>query len=145
MSKPTKQNAAGKGCARVDQAGGPDATGQTKFIDCSAKVITAVCQDLVNNGVGLRSASGDTQLATLPKALQYRGSRGLNTYEGTAAGYMRLATRVKELKDVWDIYTLPEDVIGPDGLLHKGVARYILLGKRKDMVPAQMALGLEAV
>jgi hypothetical protein len=25
-------------------------------------------------------------------------------------------------------------VIGPDGLLHKGVARYVLLGRRQDLV-----------
>jgi hypothetical protein len=37
---------------------------------------------------------------TLRMALQYRGARGLNTYEGTAAGYMRMATRIKELKEI---------------------------------------------
>lgn len=84
-------------------------------------------------GVSLRSADSRSQLDTLRRALEFRGARGLSTYEGTAAGYLRLATRVKELKSQWDIYTLREDVIGPDGLLHKGVARYVLFGRRQDL------------
>lgn len=128
--------------ARVDWAGGLESTGKTKVFDCGSQSITAVCRELAANGVGLRNASGSTQLETLPRALQYRGARGLNTYEGTAAGYLRIATRIKELKDTWDIYTLTEDVTGPDGLLHRGIARYILRGRRKDMPPAQGSLGL---
>ncbi|WP_296946796.1 hypothetical protein [uncultured Massilia sp.] len=49
---------------------------------------------------------------------------------------------MKELKDAWDICTLSEDVLGPDGLLHKGVARYVLLGRRKDNPPPQGELEL---
>lgn len=143
MSNPKKQSAP-EG-ALVNQAGGPAATGQNKIFDCSRENITAVCDELARNGVALRNASGATQRETLQLALQYRGSRGLNTYEGTAAGYMRLATRVKELKDTWDIYALKEDVVGPDGLLHKNVARYVLLGRRKDFCnPAQVQLALGA-
>jgi hypothetical protein len=131
--------------ALVNQAGGPAVTGQNKIFDCSRENITAVCDELARNGVALQNASGATQRETLQLALQYRGSRGLNTYEGTAAGYMRLATRVKELKDTWDIYALKEDVVGPDGLLHKNVARYVLLGRRKDICnPAQAQLALGA-
>ncbi len=137
-----KANALGEEGAVFDRAGGPAST--HKIVDCGAENITTVCQELRAAGVGLRSADGRTQLETLRRALEYRGSRGLNTYEGTAAGYLRLATRVKELKETWNIYALKEDVIGPDGLLHKGVARYVLLGRRQDLskaAPAQGQLG----
>jgi len=144
MPKLPNENASTMGGAHVDQAGGPEPTGQSKIHDCSAKNITAVCEELAKNGIALRDASGATQLETLRRALAFRGARGLNTYEGTAAGYMRLATRVKELKETWDIYALREDVIGPDGLLHKGVARYVLHGRRKDLPPAQGQLDLGA-
>jgi hypothetical protein len=132
--------------AHVNQAGGPVVTGQNKIFDCSGQNITAVCEELARNGVALKNASGATQRETLRLALEYRGSRGLNSYEGMAAGYMRMATRIKELKDTWDIYVLKEDVVGPDGLLHRGVARYVLLGRRKDLcnpaqAQAQLALG----
>lgn len=137
MRKRINENASVAGGAHVDQAGGPETTGQNKVLDCSAQNITAVCQELVQNGIALRDSSGATQLETLRRVLEFRGARGLNTYEGTAAGYLRLATRVKELKDRWDIHALREDVIGPDGLLHKGVARYVLLGRRQDLLIAQ--------
>lgn len=145
MSNPKKQSAP-EG-ALVNQAGGPVVTGQNKIFDCSGQNITAVCDELARNGFALQNASGATQRETLRLALQYRGPRGLNTYEGMAAGYMRLATRVKELKDTWDIYALREDVVGPDGLVHKGVARYVLMGRRQDLcdpAPAQAQLALGA-
>lgn len=113
-----------------------------KVVDCGAENITSVCQELRAAGVGLRAADGRTQLDTLRRALEYRGARGLNTYEGTAAGYLRFATRIFDLKEeAWDIYTLKEDVIGPDGLLHKGVARYVLMGRRKGVPQAAPAQG----
>jgi hypothetical protein len=142
MHKKANKNASKVGGAHVDQAGGPKPTGQSKVFNCSQQNITAVCEELANNSVDLRNTSGTTQRETLRRALEYRGSRGLNTYEGTAAGYMRLATRVKELKDAWDIYTLSEDVLGPDGLLHKGVARYVMLGRRAGSTPPQGELEL---
>jgi len=100
-----------------------------------------VCEELRAAGVGLRAADGRTQLDTLRRALEYRGARGLNSYEGMAAGYMRMATRIKELKETWDIHALKEDVVGPDGLVHKGVARYVLLGRRQDLNKAAPAQG----
>lgn len=137
MKKRAKGNAPGQGGARSNQAGKPTPPTQ-KVVDCGAKNITAVCQELIAAGVGLRFTDGRTQLETLRCALEYRGSRGLNTYEGTAAGYCRMATRIFDLKETWDIYTLKEDVVGPDGLLHRGVARYILRGRRQDLhVPSQ--------
>lgn len=131
MTKHTsKANAPGGGGVPSDQAGGLGSA--QKVIDCGAQNITDVCQELTAAGVSLRSTDGATQLETLRRALQFRGPHGLNTYEGTAAGYLRMATRVKELRENWDIYTVREDVIAPDGLVHKGVARYILRGRRHD-------------
>lgn len=135
-----KGSAPGQGGAYSNQAGKPTPTTQ-KVVDCGAKNITAVCQELIAAGVGLRFTDGRTQLETLRRALEYRGPRGLNTYEATAAGYLRCATRIFDLKENWDIYTLKEDVVGPDGLLHRGVARYILRGRRQDLhVPRQADL-----
>ena len=131
MTLAPKENAPGQGSAYPNQAGGPAPSTQ-KVVDCGTENITAVCRELRAAGVELRAADGRTQLETLRRALEYRGGRGLNTYEGTAAGYLRFATRIFDLKEQWDIHTLREDVIGPDGLLHKGVARYVLLGRRHD-------------
>ena len=140
-----KECAPGQGGAHSIQVGASAPT--QKVVDCGAENITSVCEELRAAGVALRAADGRTQVETLCRALQHRGARGLNTYEGTAAGYLRLACRVRELKEKWDIYTLREDVIGPDALLHKGVARYVLLGRRKDLpkaTPAQQQLGRRA-
>jgi len=134
-----KECAPGQGGAHSIQVGASAPT--QKVVDCGAENITSVCEQLRAAGVGLRAADGRTQLDTLRRALEFRGARGLNTYEGTAAGYLRLATRVKELKEQWDIYTLREDVIGPDALVHKGVARYVLLGRRQDLNKAAPAQG----
>jgi hypothetical protein len=117
---------------------------QKKRRYCSTNSINKVVREIWKAGLQLRSTSGDTQLETLPKVLQYRGARGLNTYEGVAAGYLRIATRVKELKETWEIHSLREDIIGPDGMWHKGVARYVLVGKRKNLPPAQQSLDLGA-
>lgn len=125
--------------ASLNRAGEPTAKPQ-KILDCGTENITKVCEELRAAGVGLRAADGRTQHETLRRALEFRGARGLNTYEGTAAGYCRLATRVSELKATWDIYTVTEDVTGPDGLLHKGIARYILRGRRKDIGAAPVPI-----
>lgn len=132
-----KANALGAERA-VNQAGGP-AVQSKKAFQCSAESITNVCDELRAAGIALRAADGRTQIDTLRRVLEFRGPRGLNTYEGTAAGYLRLAGRVRELKETWDIHTLREDVIGPDGLLHKGIARYVLLGRRQDLAAAPAA------
>lgn len=136
------ENASGQ--AGVSVAGGQaKATKQKQTRYCSANSINKVIREIRKAGLQLRSTSGDTQLETLPKVLQYRGARGLNTYEGVAAGYLRIATRVKELQEVWEIQSLREDVVGPDGMWHKGVARYVLIGKRKNLPPAQQSFDLE--
>jgi hypothetical protein len=129
---PTKDNASGKGGAQFSKLAGGE-KGQNKVFECSANHISNIVAELRAEGLALRSTSADTQLATLPKVLEYLGPRGLNTYEGTAAGYLRVATRIKELKEAWEIHTLREDLIGPDGMFHKGVGRYVMVGKRRDL------------
>lgn len=104
---------------------------------CTSHDIAKVVRDLQANGLALRDASGATQLVTLLKALRYLGSRGLSTYEGVAAGYLRIATRIKELKSIWEIITLRESYVGPDGLYHQGVARYVFIGRRRDAIDPQ--------
>lgn len=137
------KNASGQ--AGVGVAGGQaKATKQKRTRYCSANSINKVVREIRKAGLQLRSTAADTQLETLPKVLQHLGPRGLNTYEGVAAGYLRIATRVKELKETWEIQSLREDVVGPDGMWHKGVARYVLIGKRKNLPPAQQSLDLEA-
>lgn len=106
---------------------------KTKVFNCSPKSIRNLISELRNNGLALASTTTDNQCITLGRVLKYLGDRGLNTYEGTAAGYARLATRIKELKgNGWIIESQSEDLIGPDGLFHPRVARYVLVGKLSD-------------
>ena len=136
-----KQNASIPGGAHITKLAG-SVNGQNVF-NCNPDHISKVCSDLHINGCGLGSTQAATQVSTLLKALSYLGPRGLNTYEGTAAGYARLATRIQDLEDAgWLIASLRENLIGPDGLYHAGVARYVLIGRRADMVDSQGSLDL---
>jgi len=144
MPNPKKQNASREEGAKFTKLAG-GVNGQNKIFECSANHISKVVQELQANGVGLQGTSGTTQIATLYRALKFRGAKGLNTYEGTAAGYARLATRIQDLEDDgWLITSYRENLIGPDGLYHGRIARYVLVGKRQNMQPAQSELGLEA-
>lgn len=134
-----KQNARSKAGASLPKLAGGE-SGQNKFNNCSADDIAKVVRELSEHGLGLQSATGATQMATLPKALQHRGPRGLSTYEAVAAGYLRIATRIKELKSTWDILTVRESYVGPDGLFHAGVARYVLIGRIDRNAKAQGTL-----
>jgi len=140
---PEKKNAIGQdGVFNV--AGQANESKQRTLLNCCDNHIKKIVKELHENGVGLRNTSADTQGLTLLKALQFRGSSGLNTYEGTAAGYARIATRVQELEaDGWLIAAPRENVIGPDGLYHQAVARYILIGKSEDFQSSQQELALE--
>jgi hypothetical protein len=143
MADHKKQNASGKGGAKSTKLGG-GVNMQNKILECGSDHISKVVRELQANGVGLKGTSGATQIATLRRALEFRGARGLNTYEGTAAGYARLATRIQDLEDDgWLIASLRENLIGPDGLFHKGVARYVLIGRRIKTEPLQSKLALE--
>lgn len=137
-----KQNASGPGGASITKLAGY-VMGQNLF-DCSADHISKLCRELHLNGCGLCIAHAQTQVTTLLKALTHLGPRGLNTYEGTAAGYARLATRIQDLEDAgWLILSQRENLIGPDRLYHAGVARYILIGRRGDLTSPQGQLDLE--
>ena len=145
MANRKKKNATPKGGAsHVNGGGQAPATKQTKARYCGTNHINKVVREIQQAGLKLRSTAADTQLTTLPKVLNHLGSRGLNTYEGVALGFLRIATRIKDLEDQYEIASLREDVIGPDGLYHKGVARYVLIGKRADLPPAQGQLDLGA-
>jgi hypothetical protein len=138
----TNESARSGAGANVTGLGGEVTKQQNKF-HCSEDHIRKLTAEIRSVGLQLRGTSTDTQQVTLPKVFEYLGARGLNTYEAVGLGYLRIATRVKELKDVWEIVTVREDVIGPDQLYHKGVGRYILIGKRKDLPPSQRSLSLE--
>lgn len=125
-----KQNASNKGGAQVNHAGGRGVTGRSKMFDCSAHHISTLVQELRENGVALANTSGQVQNATLRKVLAYLGPRGRGTYEGAAAGYPRLAARIKDLRSAgWPISTRRENLIGPDDLHHQGGARYFLMAQ----------------
>lgn len=142
MSERLKEKATGQGGFSNVVGGQAKTTKKTRY--CGAHHINKVVREIQRAGLQLRSAAGDSQLATLPRVLEYLGSRGANTYELVAMGYLRAATRVKDLEDRYEIASLREDVIGPDGLLHKGVARYVLLGRHKATAPAQGQLDMGA-
>lgn len=145
MANRKLKNATPRGGASCVNGGGQaPMTKQKKARYCGTNHINKIVREIQRAGLQLRSTATDTQIETLPKVLQHFGERGLSTYEGQAAGYLRIATRIMELRDTWDIASLREDVIGPDGLLHKGVARYVLIGKRKDLPPVQEQLDLGA-
>lgn len=144
--KRTKENASLGQEAGVGVAGWQaKATAKRKKLSCGEHDIKTLVRLVHAAGLQLRSTATDTQQATLPKVLEFLGSRGLNTYEGVALGYLRLATRIKELKEIYDIGTIREDVVGPDGLWHIGVARYYLIGKKVPAAPVQPELGLEVL
>lgn len=143
MTELRKEKATGQGGSSNVAGGQAGATTQKKTRYCSDDHISKVVKEIRAAGLQLRSTATDTQQSTLPKVLELRGARGLNTYEGVALGYLRIATRIKELKETYDIGTIREDVVGPDGLRHIGVARYYLIGKKVPVAPAQTDLGLE--
>jgi hypothetical protein len=122
---------------------GGGVTQQRKILHCSHKHIKSILNELSLVGLALSGVNTQTQCTVLLKTLQYLGARGLNTYEGTAVGYARLATRIQELEEEWDIASQRETVIGPEGLIHPGVARYVLLGLRKGKASPQGTLDLE--
>lgn len=143
MTNPKKEKATGQGGSSNVAGGQAKSTAKRKKFSCGEHDIKNLVRLVHAADLRLRSTATDTQQATLPKVLEFLGPRGLNTYEGVALGYLRIATRIKELKETYDIGTVREDVVGPDGLWHIGVARYYLIGKKKPIAPAQQDLGFE--
>lgn len=140
---PTKQNARKKAGANVDQAGGLNSTGKNKIFKCGVVHISKLRRELQRAGLSLRDTTGRTQCETLLRVLQYLGDRGINTLEGVGVGFYRIATRIQELETSgWHILSQRERLAGADGLIHVGVARYILLGRKADFVDPQGTLEL---
>ncbi|MBC3870301.1 helix-turn-helix domain-containing protein [Undibacterium oligocarboniphilum] len=97
------------------------------FLRCGDKHISKLRKELEANNLGLKSASANDQTTTLLKVLRYLGERGINTKEGEGCGYFRIATRIQELEAIGhQILSKREPIVGTDGLIHKGIARYIL-------------------
>jgi hypothetical protein len=126
MKKPPKDNAPDQGGAHFTKLAG-GVKKQKKVFRCGVQHTSKFRIEMENAGLGLNDASADTQCKTLLRVLQFVGSRGINTLEGVACGFMRIATRIQELEaEGHRILSLRERVIGADGLVHNGVARYVL-------------------
>lgn len=144
MNNPRKQNASIGGAHFTKLAGG--VTGQKSILRCGVHRTSKLRRELQANGLALRDTSGATQCQTLLRVLQYLGDRGINTPEGVACGFYRIATRIQELEaEGWLIASRRERLLGADGLVHIGIARYVLIGKRVHMVSPQLDLELEVL
>lgn len=135
MKKSRKQNASNKGGAQFTKLAG-GVKGQRKIFRCGVQHISKLRGELQRNGLALHDATGYTQCTTLLRVLQYLGDRGINTPEGVGCGFYRIATRIQELEDSGNIIaSRRERLIGADGLVHSGVARYILIGHAVKVDP----------
>lgn len=143
MTSLRKDKARGRAGSNV--AGGQArATRKNKVFRCGVKHTSRIRQELQQKGLGLNDVSGASQRAMLLRVLQYLGERGFGTIEGVCCGFYRIATRVAELEEQgWLIVTHRERLIGLDGLVHEGVARYILRGRKVDVPDPQGSLDLE--
>jgi hypothetical protein len=142
MTNPPKRNASGKGGDRTTKLAGEVGV-LRKAVRCGTKDITRLRHRLHTAGLLLGSTRTDTQIETLLKTLVHLGETGINTPQAVGVGYARVATRVFDLEQQgWRIDTVREDVITADGLKHKGIARYILRGRRDDLPNPQGSLDL---
>lgn len=133
---PKKKVAPGQGKATSKKA-------QTKVFRCGTNLISKLRRELQSVGLALRDTSGRTQCETLLRVLQYLGPRGINTPEGAGCGFYRIATRIQELEAAgWLIASNRERLVGADGLVHSGVARYCIMGRRTDFADPQGSLDL---
>lgn len=116
---------------------------KTRVFRCGVQHTSKLRRELSAAGLALGDASGRTQRETLLRVLQHLGARGINTPEAVGVGFYRVATRIQELEaDGWRIASLRERLVGADGLEHRGIARYVLLGRGAHRSP-QLALNLE--
>lgn len=126
MKKSKNKNAPNKRDAHFTKLAGGVKT-QKKVFRCGVQHTSKFRIEVENAGLGLSEVSTETQCQTLLRVLQFVGSRGINTLEGVACGFMRIATRIQELEaEGHRILSIRERVIGADGLIHSGVARYVL-------------------
>lgn len=142
MKKSRKQNASSKGGAPLTKLAG-GVKGQRRIFRCGVQHISKLRNELQRNGLALHDTAGRTQCETLLRVLQYLGDRGINTPEGVGCGFYRIATRIQELEDSGNIIaSRRERLIGADGLVHRGVARYVLIGRAdKDHPQGLLDLG----
>lgn len=139
------QNASGEGGADFTKLIGGVRGKTKKIFRCGVQHTSKLRKELQANGLALGDTSGRTQFVTLLRVLQYLGDRGINTPEGVACGFYRIATRVQELEEAgWRIASIRERIVGADGLEHSGVARYVLIGRRTDFIDPQGSLDLGA-
>jgi hypothetical protein len=131
MMRKRKQNAPKHGGVRFTKlAGGVKKQTIKKFV-CGVQHTSKLRRELEAAGLGLKDANGLTQRQTLLMALEYLGNRGMNTLEGIACGFLRITTRINELKlEGYNFDTIKESAIGADGLMHSGIARYIYKGRK---------------
>jgi hypothetical protein len=118
-----------------------------KIVICSLEYIARLCQFFKAVSILPSVTKTNTQRICLLKILQLRGEAGLSTPEGLGCGFARLATRIYELRSSgWQIETVYENAIYPDGLLHLRTARYIFRGRCADLHQTQTSFdfGTEA-
>jgi hypothetical protein len=142
MTRPPRKPKKTKGAAPREE-NAPSNNAKTKVLKCGNHHITVLRRKLRAAGLLPGSAKTETQLEALLKILLHLGEVGLNTPEGTGIAFARLATRVFDLEmQGWRIDTVRENVVTADGLLHRGIARYILRGPRADTPDPQCKLDL---
>lgn len=118
---------------------------QNKTVYCDLKYLTKFCDEVRSVGLQLQSTTTSSQCATLLKLLQYLGPRGVGTLEAHAAGYARLAARILDLQETWEIAAFRENVVDANGHYHQSMARYILIGRKADRTAPQFRLELDEV
>lgn len=132
MERPPPKPKKTKGAAPREE-NAPSKQHKAKLINCDTHAISKLRRELQRAGLALRDTSGHSQRETLIGVLQYLGARGFNTKEAEGCGYYRIATRIHELEGAgWHIAVPKESIIGVDGLIHNGIARYTLLGRLPD-------------
>lgn len=138
MRLPKKPNASAKGGIRHTKLGGKVKAKNQIIFRCGVKHTSKFRLEMEEAGLGLSDPSATTQCDCLLRVLKYRGGKGINTLEGVACGFLRIATRVQELQEEGHhIITALETVITADGLVHRGIARYILLAEAPNDPPQQ--------
>lgn len=129
---------AGAGGARPNAK----ALSKKKVLLCDERHIRTLRREIRRNGLSLKCTTAKNQCQVLVQVLQYLGDRGLNTLEAVGLGYYRIATRVQELEAAGlAIFPLRESVLGSDGLLHVGIARYILRDGKVESAQLPLDLG----
>jgi hypothetical protein len=143
MRIPKKPNGSDRGAIRYTQLRGKVKAKNEKIFRCGVQHTSKFRLTIEAAGLGLDNPSATTQCACLLRILQHRGAAGINTLEGVACGFLRIATRIQELQaDGHHIIAVPETVISADGLVHRRIARYILLKDAPNESP-QGCLDLE--